>query len=49
LGDTDFSFHFSEYERLRAKLQAEFDASQLPELPTAQAGLHDLLVRLRMR
>jgi predicted nucleotidyltransferase len=49
LGDADFSFHFSEYERLRAKLQAEFDASQLPELPTAQAGLHDLLVRLRMR
>jgi len=43
----EFEFHRTEYERLRGELQAAFDASQLPEAPTAKPALHDLLLRLR--
>jgi predicted nucleotidyltransferase len=47
LGDDDFNFHRSEYERLRAELQNAFNASILPEVTSAKLALHDLLLRLR--
>jgi len=49
LADADVSFHQREYERLTAELEQAFQQSQLPESPFAQAGLNDLLVRLRLR
>jgi predicted nucleotidyltransferase len=48
LSDADMSFHQSEYERLRGELQAAFEASTLPENPSANDALDDLLVRLRL-
>jgi predicted nucleotidyltransferase len=48
LTEADLSFHRSEYERLREKLQQARDASGLPEAPHGSAALHDLLVRLRL-
>ena len=50
LDDADVAFHQSEYERLRAELQAAHDASQLPEAPSdeTRTALNDLLVRVRM-
>jgi hypothetical protein len=42
------SFHEREYERLRAELESAFKQSDLPELPSGAAALHDLLVRLRV-
>lgn len=47
LDAADLAFHRSEYDRLRGVLEEAFQASQLPEVPSAQAALHDLLVRLR--
>jgi predicted nucleotidyltransferase len=46
LDDTDVPFHQAEYDRLRAELQAAYEASQLPELPSEEtrAALNDLLV-----
>jgi predicted nucleotidyltransferase len=48
LDDADVAFHQAEYERLRGALQAAFDASALPENPSAQNALNDLLIRLRL-
>ena len=48
LEDADLSFHQREYERLRADLERAFENSQLPEESSAQAAMHDLLVRLRL-
>jgi hypothetical protein len=48
LADADLSFHQREYERLRADLVRAFEESQLPEGPSAQSALNDLLVRLRL-
>jgi predicted nucleotidyltransferase len=48
LGDSDFSFHQSEYERLRTALEQAYEASTLPEGPSAKTALNDLLVRLRV-
>ncbi|HEX6778596.1 MAG TPA: nucleotidyltransferase domain-containing protein [Ktedonobacterales bacterium] len=48
LPEADLSFHRSEYERLRAELEASFQASHLPEASAGQAALNDLLVRLRL-
>jgi predicted nucleotidyltransferase len=48
LGDSDFSFHQSEYEQLRAGLEQAYEASGLPEGPSARGALNDLLVRLRV-
>lgn len=45
---TDFAFHQKEYERLRWELQSAMDQSRLPEAPTSQPGLNDLLVRVRL-
>ena len=49
LADADVTFYESEYNRLRAELQAAHEASQLPDLPSDQtrSALNDLLVRLR--
>jgi predicted nucleotidyltransferase len=48
LDDSDFEFHRREYERLQRELEAAYQASRLPEAPTARAALNDLLVRLRL-
>jgi predicted nucleotidyltransferase len=48
LTESDLSFHRSEYERLRNKLQQAYVTSDLPEAPRGSAALHDLLVRLRL-
>ena len=45
----DFSFHESEYHRLEQLLKDAHEQSQLPEAPTAQPALHDLLIRLRLK
>ncbi len=51
LADADIAFHESEYQRLRADLQAAHEACKLPELPSAEtrAALDDLLVRVRTK
>jgi predicted nucleotidyltransferase len=49
LGDGDVAFHRREYERLVAELEAAYQASSLPEGPSARPALNDLLVRLRLR
>ncbi len=51
LEDADIAFHETEYQRLRAELQAAHDASRLPELPNdeTRAALNDLLVRVRLK
>ncbi len=51
MADADIAFHESEYQRLRAELQAAHDASRLRELPSdeTRAALNDLLVRVRTR
>ena len=50
LDDADLAFHQSEFERLRAMLQAAHEASTLRELPedAARAGINDLLIRVRL-
>jgi predicted nucleotidyltransferase len=50
LEDADMVFHESEYQRLRAELQAAHDASRLPEAPNvdSRTALNDLLVRVRL-
>ena len=42
------AFHRREYERLRGELEARYQASSLPEAPSARPALNDLLVRLRL-
>ncbi|WP_442510001.1 nucleotidyltransferase domain-containing protein [Novipirellula sp. SH528] len=49
LVSADLAFYESEYERLTAMLEAEYERSQLPEMPSARDALNDLLVRLRMK
>jgi predicted nucleotidyltransferase len=51
LEDADMGFHESEYQRLRAELQATHDASHLPEAPSEETrkALNDLLVRIRLK
>ncbi len=49
LSDINVAFHQREYERLRNKLQEAYESSSLPEVPSANAALHNLLVRLRTR
>ncbi len=45
----DLAFHTCEYERLTAHLQSAYEASKLPEMPSARKELNNLLVRLRLR
>jgi predicted nucleotidyltransferase len=51
LQDADIGFHESEYQRLRAELQAAHDASPLPEAPNehSRKALNDLLLRIRLK
>ena len=49
LSDINVDFHQREYERLRNKLQEAYQSSPLPETPSANAALDDLLIRLRTR
>lgn len=48
LDTADLTRFAAEQERLRDQLQKEFEASRLPELPSAEAALHDLLIRIRL-
>ncbi len=48
LDDADEEFHHREYERLVTELEATYQASRLPEGPSARPALNDLLVRLRL-
>ncbi|MCS7466427.1 nucleotidyltransferase domain-containing protein [Stieleria sp. ICT_E10.1] len=45
----DLDFHTREYERLTAELVSAYEASKLPEMPSARNELNHLLVRLRLR
>jgi uncharacterized protein len=47
LTEADTDFHQGEYDRLRNRLQQEYEASALPEGPSGSAALHELLVRVR--
>jgi predicted nucleotidyltransferase len=47
VGDADVEFHRHEYERLVRELEEASKASTVPEVPSASAGLNDLLIRLR--
>jgi uncharacterized protein len=44
----DVVLHDREYLRLRRELEQAYESSTLPEAATAAAGLHDLLVRVRL-
>ncbi len=48
LPDADLESHRQEYERLVAELEMQSQSSQLPETPTAQPALNDLLKRIRL-
>jgi hypothetical protein len=48
LDDSDLEFHQREYERLLGDLEASYQASSLPESPSARLALNDLLMRLRL-
>lgn len=48
LARVEIAFHQQEYERLYRRLEQESDRSHLPESPSAQEQLHDLLVRVRL-
>ncbi|MEP0958328.1 nucleotidyltransferase domain-containing protein [Microcoleus sp. FACHB-1515] len=48
LTGSDLAFHQQEYHRLTQMLMEAGDRSHLPETATAQADLHDLLVRVRL-
>ncbi len=49
LKETDFAFHEKEYARLLAELEHASQNSKLPELPSGQAKLNELLIRVRLR
>lgn len=48
LTDADVAFHQGEYNRLQTQLEEAYQASILPEAPSAKDALNDLLVRLRL-
>jgi uncharacterized protein len=48
LTDVDVAFHQGEYNRLQTQLEEAYQASNLPEAPSAKEALNDLLVRLRL-
>jgi len=49
LSDADLDFHRREYERLRARLEAAYEVSTLPEAPRGGGALHELLIRIRLK
>lgn len=48
LEKADLGVHQREYERLRAELEQAYQDSKLPETPSGETALHDLLVRIRL-
>ena len=44
----EVAFHEREYERLLARLEEASRESRLPEEPSAESALNDLLVQLRL-
>lgn len=48
LDAADMKSHTGEYDRLTAELESAYEASKLPEMPSAREALNDLLVRLRL-
>jgi uncharacterized protein len=49
LEDADTGFHLGECDRLREELEKAYEASELPDMPRGVQGLHDLLIRLRLK
>ena len=49
LAKADVAFHQAEYNRLQTQLETAYQASSLPETPSAKEALNDLLVRLRLQ
>jgi len=49
LAAADLPFHEAEYQRLTRTLEEAYEASTLPEMPSARADLNNLLVRLRLK
>jgi uncharacterized protein len=49
LAAAEIDFHQAEYNRLVLELEMASEQTQLQEDPTAQAALHELLVRIRCR
>jgi len=47
--DADMAFHQKEYERLKSVLEEASLESKLPERPTGNAALNELLIRTRLR
>jgi predicted nucleotidyltransferase len=47
LDQADMPFYESEFKRLRGELEEAYRASKLPEAPSAQPALDDLLIRVR--
>jgi uncharacterized protein len=48
LSTIDLTFHQQEFTRLVGELELARDHSQLPDEPTAQQAMHDLLLRVRI-
>lgn len=48
LDGTDFSFHQGEFQRLRARLEAEHASSTLREAAASRDAMNDLLIRVRL-
>lgn len=48
LAEADLAFHTAEFARLKNLLDEAFQQSRLPDRPTAQAALNDLLISLRL-
>lgn len=48
LESADVEFHHREYQRLRGELEAVYQSSSLPEVPSSKDALNHLLVQLRL-
>ncbi|MBX9689214.1 MAG: nucleotidyltransferase domain-containing protein [Candidatus Obscuribacterales bacterium] len=48
LDEANMEFHRKEFERLRSSLEEAASSSKLPEAPTAQAALSEMLKRIRL-
>lgn len=48
LPSDDFALHESEFTRLMGELDAAAESSPLPDAPSAESALHDLLLRIRL-
>lgn len=49
LQKADIEFYQSEYNRLTKELEACYEASSLPDMPTGRDAINSLLVRLRLK